>query len=115
MLPCMRPTVEKVFNDDQGNVFWMPGNLHSGNFLLSHEQLEDLIRNKQFQTKPLQYGKQYYGILESAASDVYLDFIKVLPKDFTSVEIEHVSNCYQGLTHNELSLEVSLPTGNIGC
>lgn len=115
MLPCVRPTVEKVFKADDGRKFWIPGNIHSGNFLLSHDQLDRMIAERRFQVRHAQYGKQYYGILESAASDVYLDFVKVLPEDFTTVEIEHVSNRYEGLTREQLSREIHHPSGKIGC
>ena len=107
MLPSVRPTVLKVLTSNDGRKFWIPGNLHSGNFLLSRQQLNQMIQLKQFQTTHAQYGKQYYGILESAASDIYLDYIKVLPEDFTEVEIEHVTNRYKGLTHKELSLQIA--------
>lgn len=115
MLPCTRSTVEKTLRSDDGQHFWVPGNIHSGNFLLSRAQLSYLIDGNFFQTKFAQYGKQYGGILESAASDVYLDVVKVLPEDFTRVEIEHLSNKYDGLNHLELSREVSMPSGKIGC
>lgn len=107
MLPDQRPTVEKILTSNKGRNFWIPGNLHSGNFLLSHHQLDTMIDHQRFQVTPAQYGKQYYGILESAASDVYLDFIKALPEDFTTVEIEHVPNKYEGLSHLELSRAIS--------
>ncbi len=115
MLPCVRPTVEKVFRAPDGRKFWIPGNIHSGNFLLSHQQLEQMIARRLFQVNHAQYGKQYYGILESAASDVYLDYIKLLPEDFTTVEIEHVSSKYHGLTHEALREEIESPSGKIGC
>lgn len=103
MLPVDKPTVEKVLTAENGHTYWIPGNIHSGNFLLSRQQLDKMIANRSFQISHLQYGKQYYGILESAASDVYLDFIKVLPEDFKSVEIEHISNKYDGLSRKEIS------------
>jgi len=115
MMPCTRPTVEKTLQGDGGQKFWVPGNIHSGNFLLSRSQLACLIDRNLFQTRFAQYGKQYGGILESAASDVYIDVVKVLPEDFTRVEIEHLSNKYDGLTHLELSREVAMPSGKIGC
>jgi hypothetical protein len=115
MLPCTWPTVEKTLQSDDGHQFWVPGNIHSGNFLLSRAQLTHLINGNLFQTQFAQYGKQFGGILESAASDVYLDVVKVLPEDFTRVEIEHLSNKYDGLTHLELSREVAMPSGKIGC
>jgi hypothetical protein len=115
MLPCVRPTVEKVLRAESGEKYWIPGNLHSGNFLLSRKQLDRMITSRKFQTFHKQYGREYYGILESAASDVYLEFVKVLPENFTTVEIEHVSNKYNGLTHAELSREIASPTGKIGC
>ena len=114
MLPSVRPTVEKIVQSDDGKKFWIPGNLHSGNFLLSRAQLGYLIDNHLIQLYYGQYGKQFGGILESAASDVYLDFIKVLPEDFTTVEIEHLAGKYDGLTHQELSREVYRPSGRIG-
>ncbi len=115
MLPCTRPTVEKTLQTSDGRKFWIPGNVHSGNFLLSRSQLAHLMDSNLFQTRFAQYGKQYGGILESAASDVYLDFQKVLPEDFTRVEIEHISNKYDGLTQKELKNEVAEPSGAIGC
>ncbi|MEJ2157943.1 MAG: hypothetical protein P8X96_21650 [Desulfobacteraceae bacterium] len=115
MLPCARPTVEKTLQSDDGHKFWVPGNIHSGNFFFSRNQLARLIDGNLFQTRFAQYGKSFGGILESAASDVYIDFVKVLPKDFTKVEIEHISNKYVGLTHQELSREVETPSGKIGC
>jgi hypothetical protein len=115
MLPCTRPTVEKRLQCGDGQYFWVPGNIHSGSFLLSRTQLAHLINGNLFQTTFAQYGKQYGGILESAASDVYLDIVKVLPEDFTRVEIEHISNKYDGLSHLEVSREVAMPSGKIGC
>ncbi len=114
MLACVRPTVEKILQSEEGKKFWIPGNLHSGNFLLSRDQLKFLIDQHLFQLSYGQYGKQFGGILESAASDIYLDFVKVLPEDFTSVEIEHLSGKYEGLTHQELAREVAMPSGRIG-
>jgi hypothetical protein len=115
MLPCTRPTVEKTLQSNDGQKFWMPGNYHSGNFLFSRIQMNLLIRGNLFQTRFAQYGKSFGGILESAASDVYIDLVKVLPEDFTRVQIEHISNKYDGLTHQELSREVTMPSGRIGC
>jgi hypothetical protein len=115
MMPCTRPTVEKTLQSEDGQKFWVPGNIHSGNFLLSRSQLAYLINRNLFQTSFAQYGKQFGGILESAASDIYIDLVKVLPEDFTRVEIEHVSNKYDGLTRLELSREVAMPSGRIGC
>lgn len=106
MLPADTPTVVKVLKAENGKKYWIPGNMHSGNFLLSYNQLDAMIDHQKFQTHPAQYGKQYYGILESAASDVYLDFIKVLPEDFASVEIEHLSNKYDGLSHRQLRNDI---------
>jgi hypothetical protein len=108
MLPHVRPTVEKIFKSKEGRMFWLPGNLHSGSFLLSRKQLGAMLDNKRFQIRHAQYGKQYYGILESAATDVYLDFVKLLPQDFRTVEIEHVSNRYDGLAGDTLSRAVGL-------
>lgn len=113
MLPCVRPTVEKLVQSKEGRKFWVPGNVHSGNFLISRSQLDLLIQHRRFQTTFAQYGKQYGGILESAASDIYMDFTKVLPEDFTSVEIEHISNKYEGLTYDALRQEVANPSGRI--
>jgi hypothetical protein len=107
--------VEKCLQTEEGQKFWIPGNIHSGNFLFSRSQMAHLIDGNLFQTRFAQYGKQYGGILESAASDVYLDLVKVLPEDFTRVEIEHISNKYDGLTHQELHREVAMPSGKIGC
>jgi hypothetical protein len=115
MLPCTRPTVEKCLQTEEGQKFWIPGNIHSGNFLFSRSQMAHLIDGHLFQTRFAQYGKQYGGILESAASDVYLDLAKVLPEDFTRVEIEHIPNKYDGLTQQELRREVAMPSGKIGC
>ncbi len=115
MLPCSRPTVEKTIRSDDGQKFWMPGNYHSGNFLFSRNQLNLLIQGNLFQTRFAQYGKSFGGILESAASDVYIDLVKVLPEDFTQVQIEHIPNKYDGLTYHELSREVAMPSGRIGC
>lgn len=115
MLPCTRPTVEKTVRTDDGHKFWVPGNIHSGNFLFSRSQLELLINGHLFQTRFAQYGKSFGGILESAASDVYIDLAKLLPEDFTQVQIEHISNKYDGLTYQELSREVAMPSGRIGC
>lgn len=113
MLPCVRPTVEKLVQSKAGRKFWVPGNVHSGNFLISRSQLDLLIQHRRFQTTFAQYGKQYGGILESAASDIYMDFTKVLPENFTSVEIEHISNKYEGLTYEELRREVDSPSGRV--
>jgi hypothetical protein len=110
MLASVRPTVEKHVQSDDGRKFWIPGNIHSGNYLLSRPQLGYLIDHHLLQVSYGQYGKQFGGILESAASDVYLDFIKVLPQDFTTVEIEHLSGKYDGLTHPELAREVAMPS-----
>jgi hypothetical protein len=115
MLPCVRPTVEKVLKAADGRKFWIPGNLHSGNFLLSHAQMDHMIENRLLQTRHAQYGRQYYGILESAASDVYLEFVKVLPEDFSSIEIEHLPNKYHGLSYTDLAEQIRNPSGNVGC
>ena len=77
------------------------------------QRIQFLIDHHLFQLSYGQYGKQCGGILESAASDIYLDFVKVLPEDFTTVEIEHLSGKYEGLTHQELTREVAMPSGRV--
>lgn len=105
MLPCVTPTVvgSSTIND---TFYWTPGNIHSGNFLLSKELVQDLIKTNRFQTRHMEFGKNYYGVLESAASDVYLEFTKFIPENFESVEIEHLSNKYYGINFNKLRHEV---------
>lgn len=106
MLPCDNPTVIQRDGD-----FWQPGNLHSGCWLLHRDSVNVMISDGEFNTRCGENGKVYYGTLESAASDVYLNYhYKWLPVDFESVEIEHLPNRYYGLNADRLLYEIEHPT-----
>jgi hypothetical protein len=76
----------------QGKKYFEPYNIHSGNFILSKKQLKYLIDSNLFFTTP---EARYVGILESGASDLYLNFTKLIPVDiFTELECHHMSNKY---------------------
>jgi len=71
---------------------WEPWNLHSGNFLLSKKDVIRLNEQGKFSTNFLPFNT--YGSLETAASDVYRDYYKVLSKNIESVSCYHLPNKY---------------------
>lgn len=73
-------------------------NKHQGCFILSKEQLTQLIHAKIFSFSPAQ--NQMYGILEMGATDVYLsnEFIKIIPYDnLINFCVHHMPNKYINL------------------
>lgn len=68
---------------------WNP---HSGNFLMSRQQIELLYSNNKFPTKP---EKNFGGILESGATGFVGSIMKFSPiKDYRKLMVHHMSNKY---------------------
>jgi hypothetical protein len=77
------------FDDDYYFHAWNP---HSGNFLFSRDQIELLIYNNKFPTKP---EKSFTGILESGATGFVDSIMKFSPiKDYRKLMVHHMSNKY---------------------
>ncbi len=75
---------------------WEPWNLHSGNWLFSKSDVEQMIQHGRFESTFTQYGFQYGNCdqLESAASTLYFNYIKVFPYNFEDVECLHLPKKY---------------------
>jgi len=75
---------------------WEPWNLHSGNWLFSKSDIQNMINNKLWEVTFKQYGFQYGNCdqLESAASVPYLFYTKVYPDDVEKVECLHLPKKY---------------------
>ena len=81
---------------------WEPWNLHSGNFLFSKSDISNMIENGRFERYYKEFGFQYgfCDQLESAASVLYYNYTKVLPKDVEEVCCHHQPNKYINMAHN---------------
>lgn len=80
---------------------WQPWNLHSGNFLFSKNHIKQTIKNRKFETYFREFGLQYGSCLEleSAASVLYYDYVKVYTKDVNLVSCHHMPNKYISMPH----------------
>lgn len=75
-----------------GEYYFHPWNPHSGNFLLSREQVELLHRNGKFPTTP---SATYAGILESGATGFQDVIRKFTPTEgYKKLMVHHMSNKY---------------------
>lgn len=96
--------IHSVHNKGNGSVRhrhqygWEPWNVHSGNFILSRQQVVTLIESEYWGTK-----HSYCGTLESGASNIYRKLTKVLPYDYDKVAVEHLDDKYTGPTDKELT------------
>ena len=81
---------------------WEPRNLHSGAWIFSKSDIQDMIEAKIWEQSYKEYGHQYGKCdqLESAASIPYTFYVKVYPNDLESVEIEHTIPKYIYLSKN---------------
>lgn len=86
-------TVKEVIST---NDIWEPWNIHSGNWFFSKEDIKKMIDDNKFEISYRQHGFQYGSCLqlESAATCLYLNYTKVYPSNFTSVECFHMPNRY---------------------
>ena len=75
---------------------WEPWNIHTGNWLFSKNDIKQMIEHRRFETYYNEYGMQYGNCdqLESAATSLYMNYTKVYPLDFESVECHHLPNKY---------------------
>lgn len=91
--------IKEVYKDLN---IWEPWNLHSGNFLFSKEDMSTIIRKGKFEKTFSEYGLRYgsCGQLESAASVLYYEYTKVLPREVSNVQVHHLPNKYIKLPHN---------------
>ena len=80
----------------ENHQIWEPWNLHSGNWLFSKSDVKQMIQNKRFESTFTQYNFRYGNCdqLESAASVLYFNYIKVFPYNFESVECLHLPKKY---------------------
>lgn len=79
--------------------WFRPWNVHSGNFLLSKQQIEWLMFADRWDTFFGERDIRYCGCLESGATSVYRSFKKVLPINYSDVAVEHMATKY-GYTPN---------------
>ena len=86
-------TIKQVVNNLK---IWEPWNNHSGNWLLSKSDILNLIYNDRFETYYNEFNQQYGNCdqLESSATSLYTNYIKVYPIDFKLVECWHMPNKY---------------------
>ena len=75
---------------------WEPWNVHSGNWLFSKRDVQNMISHNLWEVRYKQYGYQYGNCdqLESAASVPYLFYTKVYPFDVEAVECLHLPKKY---------------------
>ena len=88
---CHRGGGKKIIKDNytiNGKSYFEPYNIHQGSHILANYVLEavSLGKNSYFKKE-----SHYAGVLEGAASDVYLDcgLIKVIPRDDVSKLLTH--------------------------
>ena len=86
---------------------WEPFNLHSGNWILSKQDINNMIQHNVFETYYKEYGFQYGNCdqLESAASVPYMSYTKVFPIDIESVECKHLPEKYIHMSELNPTLE----------
>lgn len=86
-------TVKQTWKDQE---IWEPWNLHSGNWIFSKPDIQNMIDNEVFETSFMEKGYRYGNCdqLESAASVPYMFYTKAYPYDFESVEVEHLPKKY---------------------
>lgn len=91
----INPNKNKIIKDItelETDKYFTPCNVHSGNFILSKNQIKYLLDLEKFSVTP---HSNFVGTLESGASDVYFDLIKLIPiNNFTEFECHHLSNKY---------------------
>lgn len=108
--PIDRHPNQRIILDNQiklnGKKYFTLWNLHQGSYILTNEQLSSVIESEYFHKEPSPTkhrphwwrGHQWYGILESGASDIYTrgDFNhKVLPKNnIEELLVHHLPNKY---------------------
>ena len=75
-----------------GDYYFIPYNLHSGNWLLSKYQVKVLMHNNVFHTNA---EARYCGVLESAASDIKMNLRMLSPTvDYKKLMVHHMPNKY---------------------
>ena len=86
-------TIKEQWEEHQ---VWEPWNLHTGNWIFSKSDICEMIKHKRFESKFKEYGFQYGNCdqLESAASTLYFNYIKVFPYKFEEVECLHLPKKY---------------------
>lgn len=92
---------------ENGIRFFEPWNIHSGCWLLSVADILSMIENNTFQTSFHNLNRIYHGPLESAATEIYLDYIKLYPENVEDVAIEHMCDKYSGVTKKEIIEEIT--------
>lgn len=98
-------SVKQVIMIDN-HTFFEPWNIHSGCWLLSSDDIIRMIDNNTFQTSAFNLGRVYVTELESSATEVYFDYTKVYPENFTEVAIEHMCDKYIGVNQEYLMEEI---------
>lgn len=93
--------IKEIFSKYQ---VWEPWNLHSGNFLFSKQDIYKLIDKNEFDINFVPFNS--YGILETAASSLYKNFHKVIPKNVELTSCYHLPNKYIPLQGGPTILDV---------
>lgn len=83
---------------------WEPWNLHSGNYFFSKKDISILVETNKLIDKFQPY--KTYGILETAASALYDNFHKVIPRDIESTACHHLPNKYIPLQGGPTELDI---------
>lgn len=98
-------TVKNKWSDHK---VWEPWNLHSGNWIFSKQDIQNMIDNNLFETYYKEKGYMYGNCdqLESAASVPYMFYTKVYPYDIESVEVEHLPKKYIYFSVNPIKEDI---------
>lgn len=90
----------------EGVKFFEPWNIHSGCWLFSTKDIMSMMENNTYQTSFHNLNRKYHGPLESAATEIYMDYIKLYPENVEEVAIEHMCNKYDGVTKEQIIQEI---------
>jgi len=98
-------TVKQKWEEHQ---VWEPWNLHSGNWLFSKQDIENMIKANVWETTFRQYGFQYGNCdqLESVASVPYMFYTKVYPYDLEKAECRHLPEKYINFAVNPTNIDI---------
>lgn len=90
----------------ENETFFEPWNIHSGCWLFSSKEIVHMMDTGTYQSSPYNLGRVYCGPLESAATEIYFDYIKLYPIDIDTVAVEHMCDKYLGVTKEQILQEI---------